>query len=168
MQKDSKSWFSTTVPARKLFLKRKQVCATRCEEILDFFMQNRSKIAIFDGKNLYSGVKSGGGRCPPHQNLWGGIRPLPPASYAYALKTTTLVGAGVAEALPQHPPRFDPWVQVFSIKYSNFRAILNEKVQNFHAPCGANLFTFKKNFLPGAALDNPLFEYFFICITWIS
>ena len=48
-------------------------------------MQNRSKIGIFDGKNLYSGVKSWGGALPPHQNLWGGIRPpCPPASYAYA------------------------------------------------------------------------------------
>ena len=83
MKKYLKSGCSSAAPARKLFSNVKWVRAARREKILDFFMHNRSIIAIFRGKNLYSGVKSWGGAAP-HQNLWRGIRPpCPPASYAY-------------------------------------------------------------------------------------
>ena len=54
----SKTGFSSAAPAGKLFSKVKKVRAARREEILDFFVQNRTKIAIFDGNSLYSGVKS--------------------------------------------------------------------------------------------------------------
>ena len=81
----SKTGFSSAAPAGKLFSEVKKVRAARREKILDFFMQNHTKIAIFDGKNLNSGVKSWEGGAGTTKIL-GGIRlpcPLPPASYAY-------------------------------------------------------------------------------------
>ena len=89
-----KADFFTAAPPRKLFLKIKQVRAARREEIVDFFMQNRSKIAIFDGKNLYSGVKSwGGGRCPP-QKFVGGVATIVCYNFGYLRITAPTVHGG--------------------------------------------------------------------------
>ena len=86
MKKYFKSGFSSAAPARKLFSNVKQVRAARREKFLDFFMQNRSKLLYLVAKICTQGSNRGGA-LPPHQNLWGGIRPpCPPASYAYGDK----------------------------------------------------------------------------------